>query len=130
MLSSSASRVTCGYLIGDFKASSAGSAAQTSVFEVCGPSSAVPTVNVPLIDLGFVLRRSAHHRKRIRVIPLRAGLLRAFSFRILINLTALVMFRTAEWSVSRRTSPRYLLAGGGTNPSPVNNPLGRKTACP
>jgi len=29
------------------------------------------------------------------------------------------MIRTAEWSLSRRTAPRYLLAGGGSNPSPV-----------
>ncbi len=46
---------------------------------------------------------------------------------MLINLWALVVFGTVEWSVSpavdgsrdRRTAPRYLLPGGGSNPSPV-----------
>ena len=37
---------------------------------------------------------------------------------LLINLWTLVKFRTAEWRVVR-TAPRYLLAGGGSNPSPV-----------
>ncbi|MGB9487253.1 MAG: hypothetical protein WCD04_14230 [Terriglobia bacterium] len=44
---------------------------------------------------------------------------------MLINLWALAMSRTAEWCVSRRTAPRYLLAGGGSNPSPV--PMHRDT---
>lgn len=44
---------------------------------------------------------------------MRNALLRGISSRILINLRTLVMFRTAEWSVSRRTAPRYLPAGGG-----------------
>ena len=43
------------------------------------------------------------------MIPLRRGLLRGISSRILINLWTLVMFRTAEWCVVR-TAPRYLLA--------------------
>ena len=37
---------------------------------------------------------------------------------MLINLWTRMMFRTAEWCVVR-TAPRYLLEGGGSNPSSV-----------
>jgi hypothetical protein len=40
------------------------------------------------------------------VIPRRSGLLRGLSSCISINLWRLVKFRTAEWSVSRRTNGR------------------------
>ena len=59
-----------------------------------------------------------------------ARLFHGFSSRMLINLWMLVMFRTAEWSVSpsvdesrdRRTAPRYLLTGGASNPSRACGP--------